>query len=68
MGIWSNLWTLVGVAIVVLILVTDPKSTTREGNALTILFSSATESQTFIKNLTWILIAMFYVLTLVNSQ
>nr|WKK50176.1 RF47 [Ochrosphaera neapolitana] len=68
MNIWSNLWTLVGVAIITLILAMDPKSTTREGNALTMLFSSATESQNFIKNLTWALITIFYILTLVNSQ
>lgn len=64
MNIWENLWIVTSIAIIVLILATDPKSSIRGGNELAVLFSSASDNQKFIKNLTWTFIAVFYVLTL----
>ena len=66
MNILESLWVLIGLFIIFLILLTDPKSASRGlgSNELTVLFSSATEGQTFIRNFTWSLIATFIILTL----
>ena len=68
MNIWENLWVVTSIAIIVIILATDPKSSTRGGNEVAVLFSSASDSQKFIKNLTWAFITIFYILTLVIAS
>ena len=49
MNILESLWVLIGLFIILLILLTDPKSASRGlgSNELTVLFSSATEGQIF---------------------
>ena len=66
MSILESLWLLTGLLIIFLILLTDPKSASRGfgSNELTVLFSSVTEGQKFIRNLTWILILSFVIVTL----
>lgn len=68
MDILTNLWIGISILIVVIILATDPKSSTRGSNNLTMLFSSVTESQQFVRNLTWTLISIFYILTLYTNK
>ena len=71
MNITQNLWIFISLLIIFLILVTDPKSSSRGfgSNELSMLFSSVTEGQKFIRNLTWGLIVSFIILTLViNNQ
>ena len=63
MTILEKLWTFVGVLVIFLILTTESK-----GNSINTevssLFASATESQNFLRQFTWILIATFFVLTI----
>ena len=70
MSIIESLWILIGLLIIFLILLTDPKSAARGfgSNELTILFSSVTEGQAFIRNVTWSLIALFVIFTLVINM
>jgi len=70
MSTLESLWILIGFLIIVLILLTDPKSASRGlgSNELTVLFSSATEGQIFIRNVTWSLIASFTILTLIINS
>lgn len=68
MEILTNLWIVISILIVSIILATDPKSATRGSNNLTMLFSSVTESQQFVRNLTWALISIFYILTLYTNK
>jgi protein translocase SecG subunit len=68
MAILNNLWIITSLLIIGIILATDPKSSTRGSNNLTMLFSSVSESQQFVRNLTWALISTFYILTLYTNK
>ena len=63
MTILEKLWTFIGLLVILLILTTESK-----GNSINTevagLFASATESQNFLRQLTWVLIATFFVLTI----
>nr|YP_010393405.1 hypothetical chloroplast RF47 [Gephyrocapsa oceanica]YP_010393625.1 hypothetical chloroplast RF47 [Gephyrocapsa ericsonii]YP_010393735.1 hypothetical chloroplast RF47 [Gephyrocapsa parvula]YP_277353.1 hypothetical chloroplast RF47 [Emiliania huxleyi]AAX13852.1 hypothetical chloroplast RF47 [Emiliania huxleyi]AEI29514.1 hypothetical chloroplast RF47 [Emiliania huxleyi]UPY82414.1 hypothetical chloroplast RF47 [Emiliania huxleyi]UPY82744.1 hypothetical chloroplast RF47 [Emiliania huxleyi]UP len=69
MSIYENVWILISLVIIVLILSTDPKSSTNSigNNNITLMFSSISESQKFIRNFSWILIVAFYFLTVLLS-
>ena len=61
MGIEEKIWAILGCLIIFIILITDPKSSTNNvGNGkLTVMFSSITEGQRFLRKLTWLLITIF---------
>jgi len=66
MSIFESFWILTGLLVILLILITDPKSASRGfgGNEITMLFSSVSDVQKFIRHATWSLIAIFMLLTL----
>ena len=66
MGILEKVWVLLGVAIIFLILIADPKDSTNSvtDSKLMVMFSSLTEGQRFLRQFTWVLIASFSVLTI----
>jgi protein translocase SecG subunit len=67
MGIEEKIWAILGCLIIFIILITDPKSSTNNvGNGkLTVMFSSITEGQRFLRKLTWLLITIFILLTII---
>lgn len=67
MKLTESIWVLIGLLLILIILLTDPKSPTAGvgSNELTMLFSSATEGQKFLRNVAWFLITSFIILTLV---
>ena len=66
MSILEKVWILVGIIIIFIILSTDPKSSISgaSNQQLASLFSNASDGQKFIKQFNWLLIAIFFVLTL----
>lgn len=64
----ENLWFLTAISIFILVLLNDPKSSAGNvgGNPLAGIFSSATKGQQSLKNITWGLILLFYILTVVK--
>ena len=66
MIILEKIWAFLGLAIIFLILITDPKSSTNSigNNKLTTMFASITEEQKFVQRLTWAFIALFFLLTI----
>jgi protein translocase SecG subunit len=69
MGIEEKIWSILGLAIIAIILATDPKNSTSgvDNGKLTVMFSSITEGQKFLRKLTWGFISIFFVLTIVIS-
>ena len=67
MAIVEKIWAVLGLAIIFLILITDPKSSTSSigNNELTMMFTSITEGQKFLRKFTWILVTVFFFLTIV---
>ena len=65
----EKIWVLVNILIIFIILLTDPKSSINGtlGNQLSTIFASASDSQKFIKQFNWILVAIFYMSTLTLS-
>jgi len=66
MNIEEKVWVFLGIAIIFLILIADPKDSTNSvsDSKLMVMFSSLTEGQKFLRKLTWILIASFTILTI----
>jgi protein translocase SecG subunit len=66
MNIIEKIWAALGLAIIFLILITDPKSSTNStgNNKITAMFTSVTEEQKFVQRTTWIFIAIFFLLTI----
>ena len=66
MNIVEKIWAFLGLAIIFLILITDPKSSTNSigNNKLTTMFASITEEQKFVQRLTLTFIALFFLLTI----
>lgn len=62
-------WFLAGITIIFIILSTDPKSSANsaQSNQLTMLFSRASEGQSFLRKFTWSIIALFLILTIILS-
>jgi protein translocase SecG subunit len=69
MSIYENIWVLVSVLLIVIILSTDPKSSTGNtgNNNIAQMFSSTTESRKFARTFSWLLIIAFYILTLITN-
>ena len=67
MNITESFWVLIGLLLILIILLTDPKSSVGGVgvNELTTIFSSATEGQKFLRNFAWFLIISFIILTLI---
>jgi len=65
MTLLEKAWVLVSIAITIIILTTDPKSSISGvwGNQLPTIFASASDGQKFIKQLNWILITLFFLMT-----
>jgi protein translocase SecG subunit len=65
MDLFESSWFLVSSLIIVIILITDPKSslTGSNTNAVLGLFSSPSSGQQFIYNFSAVLILLFFVLT-----
>nr|YP_009550158.1 Ycf47 [Tisochrysis lutea]YP_009873549.1 hypothetical chloroplast RF47 [Isochrysis galbana]AUM82466.1 Ycf47 [Tisochrysis lutea]QKW88432.1 hypothetical chloroplast RF47 [Isochrysis galbana] len=65
MSIYENIWIVTSLLIIIIILSTDPKSSTSNigDNTISFMFSSITESQKFLRNFSWFLIVTFYFLT-----
>jgi|TARA_B110000444_G_scaffold55479_1_gene51702 protein translocase SecG subunit len=61
----EKVWFLISILIIVLILSTDPKSSTTNGlgNQFSAVFASASDGQKFIKQLNWALITAFFLIT-----
>lgn len=67
MGIAEKIWVILGLSIIFLILITDPKSSTStisDSGKLNMMFSSITEGQKFLRKLTWLTITLFSLLTI----
>ena len=62
----EKVWLIISVLIIGIILSTDPKSSTTSawGNQLSTVFASASDGQKFIKQLNWILITAFFLITI----
>ena len=65
----ENIWFIIIVTIVLIILSTDPKSYAAgtQENQLNMLFSNASDGQEVLRTFTWVLIALFYIITLLLS-
>ena len=62
----EKIWVLVSASIIFIILSTDPKASISGAgsNQLSAIFSSASDGQKFIKQLNWILITVFFLITI----
>jgi len=69
MSILEKVWILVSISIIFIILSTDPKTSISGawGNQLSTVFASASDGQKFIKQLNWILITVFFLITVILS-
>lgn len=70
MALLEKLWVLINILIVLIILLTDPKTSSLTGtwsNQISSAFVSASDGQKFIKQFNWILIATFFLLTVLLS-
>ena len=65
MTLLEKVWILVSISIIFIILSTDPKNSISGawGNQLSTLFASTSDGQKFIKQLNWILITAFFLIT-----
>ena len=66
MTILEKVWILISISIIFIILSTDPKSSISGagGNQLSTVFASASDGQKFVKQLNWVLITLFFLITL----
>lgn len=66
MNICENIWLLNSLLIIILVLSTDPKSSTSGigDTSISFMFSSISESQKFVRNFSWFLVVTFYSLTI----
>jgi len=65
-GMSEKVWFAIVLILIAIILSTDPKTSIggAQKNQLNMLFSSASDSQNFLRTFTWIVIATFYITTL----
>ena len=65
----ENAWFLIITILIGIILTTDPKTSIvgTQTSELNMLFSSASAGKRFFQTLTWILILLFYTITLLLS-
>ena len=65
MTLIEKFWILISISIIFIILSNNPKSSigSTKDNPLSIIFSSASEGQKFIHQLNWMLIIVFFLLT-----
>ena len=65
MTLLEKVWILISISIIFIILVTDPKNSISGawGNQLSTIFASASDGQNFIKQLNWVLITAFFLIT-----
>lgn len=65
MTLIEKIWILLSISIIFIILSTDPKTSISGtwGNQLSSVFASTSDGQKFIKQLNWVLIIAFFVLT-----
>jgi protein translocase SecG subunit len=66
MGLFENIWIAVSIFTIAIILITDPKGLAAGtgGNQFSSFFAGASDSQNFIKQISWILICIFFLLTI----
>jgi len=66
MSLLEKIWILVSISIIFIILSTDPKDSASGGwdSQISTVFTSASDSQKFVKQLNWLLITLFFLLTL----
>jgi len=65
MTLVEKVWILISFLISFIILSTDPKSSNGAWDSqLSTIFASASDSQKFITQLNWVLIAIFFLITL----
>lgn len=65
MVLLEKIWILISLSIIFIILSTDPKGSANNtlGNKLSTVFASASEGQKFITQLNWVLITVFFLIT-----
>ena len=65
MTLLEKVWIVLSISIIFIILSTDPKSSISGawGTQLSTVFASASDGQKFIKQLNWILITAFFLIT-----
>jgi protein translocase SecG subunit len=66
MTLLEKVWILISILIIFIILSTDPKNSINGswGNQLSTVFASASDGQKFIKQVNWVLITAFFLITL----
>ena len=66
MSLIEKIWLLVNVCIIIIILLTDPKGSTSitGSTALSSVFKSESEGKSFTTQLNWLLIVVFFFLTI----
>ena len=69
MTLLEKVWIVISISIIFIILSTDPKTSISGawGNQLSTVFASASDGQKFIKQLNWILITVFFLITVILS-
>ena len=65
MTLLEKVWIVISISIIFIILSTDPKNSMSGawGNQLSTVFASASDGQKFVKQLNWILITLFFLIT-----
>ena len=69
MKIIESIWIILTILIIIIILLTDPKSTSTgsSNNQLSLIFASTSGGQKAIRNATWVMVSIFYILSLLIS-
>jgi protein translocase SecG subunit len=69
MALLEKIWGLIGIAIIFIILSTDPKSSISgaSNQQLAGLFASASDGQKFVQKLNWLFIFLFFIFTVALS-
>jgi protein translocase SecG subunit len=69
MNTLEGIWIVLSILIIGIILSSDPKSTNTgsNNNQLSLIFTSASDGQKALRNITWIMISIFYVSSLLLS-
>jgi protein translocase SecG subunit len=69
MNILESIWVVVTVLIISVILLTDPKNTNTgsSNNQLSLIFTSTSDGQKLLRKITWFMISIFYISSLLIS-
>ena len=69
MNTLEGIWIVLSILIIGIILSSDPKSTNTgsNNNQLSLIFTSESDGQKALRNITWIMISIFYVSSLLLS-